>query len=202
MFKCIRSWKKIMYFSHLTTTLCHQVNVPMSPINPFTIPTRNVIGDNLYDQFIELQRKQNQEKGRTKHKSSQVVSDETRRHAYLRLVDTMMQYMCDILNRIAEQNGWPTPPPLSDMYERFPPSNEEAANDEEDKERENGETPIVPLDCEWVFWPDHSSTKGVVICNTSHHSSTQTLGKQATKASVGHERGKAPMMKNSKPDSN
>ncbi|MBA0826579.1 hypothetical protein Goarm_011410 [Gossypium armourianum] len=59
-----------MYFPHLITILCHRVDIPMSPIEPFTRPTRSVITENLYSQFIELQQKKNWEKGkRTKQRS-------------------------------------------------------------------------------------------------------------------------------------
>ncbi|KAG4128895.1 hypothetical protein ERO13_D09G046700v2 [Gossypium hirsutum] len=36
-----------------------------------------------------------------------------------------MQDMEDILVCITKYNGWPTPTPLSDMFERFPPSGKE-----------------------------------------------------------------------------
>ncbi|KAK5838957.1 hypothetical protein PVK06_007705 [Gossypium arboreum] len=74
---------------------------------------------------------------------------------------------------------------------------EEGANDEDEEE----ETPVVPSDYERVFRPNHSSMKGMVICDPSHHSSAKTLGRQATKALAWPERDKAPMIKQSEPDS-
>ncbi|KAH1122359.1 hypothetical protein J1N35_005519 [Gossypium stocksii] len=77
-----------------------------------------------------------------------------------------MQGMGDILNCIAEQNGWPTPAQLLNMFKRFPPLGKEGVGDDDE------ETPIAPLDYERVFKPNYSSTKGVVIHNLSQHSST------------------------------
>ncbi|KAH1063887.1 hypothetical protein J1N35_028874 [Gossypium stocksii] len=116
-----------MYFPHLITALCHQADVP----------TKSVIEDNLYDQFFELQRKQNREKEqRKKHKR-------------------------DILIRIAKQNRCPTPTLLPDMLERFPPPDEEGDDDDDE------DTPIAPSDYEKVLRPDHSSMRGMMIHDLS-----------------------------------
>ncbi|KAH1129744.1 hypothetical protein J1N35_001122 [Gossypium stocksii] len=58
MMKCLRSRKQSMYFPILITTLCRRAEVPMSPIEPLMRPKRSAIGDNMYRQFVELQRKQ------------------------------------------------------------------------------------------------------------------------------------------------
>ncbi|KAK5794485.1 hypothetical protein PVK06_035716 [Gossypium arboreum] len=52
----------------------------------------------------------------------------------------------------------------------------------------------MPPNYEQIFQPDHSTMKGVVVRDLSHHSLSQTLGKQATKALTECDRGKAPMM--------
>ncbi|PPE01576.1 hypothetical protein GOBAR_DD01407 [Gossypium barbadense] len=77
-----------------------------------------------------------------------------------------MQDMEDILVCITKYNGWPTPTPLSDMFERFPPSGKEGVGDD-DKDNEEEETPIAALDYEQIFHPDRSSTKGMVIHDPS-----------------------------------
>lgn len=59
MLKCIQNRKQSMYIPLLIITLCRQDDFSMSPIAPFTRPIKSVIGDNLYDQFLELQRKRN-----------------------------------------------------------------------------------------------------------------------------------------------
>ncbi|PPD89893.1 hypothetical protein GOBAR_DD13170 [Gossypium barbadense] len=82
-----------------------------------------------------------------------------------------MQHMGDIMIHIAEQNGWPRPVPLLDMFEMFPPPSEEGANDDQD-DKEEEETPIMPPNYERVFQLDHSSMKGVVIRNPSYHNLT------------------------------
>ncbi|KAG4192514.1 hypothetical protein ERO13_A07G158305v2 [Gossypium hirsutum] len=58
MMKCLRSRKQSMYFPHLITTLCRRAEVLMSSVEPFTRLTTSVIRDNMYGQFVELQRKQ------------------------------------------------------------------------------------------------------------------------------------------------
>ncbi|KAK5802578.1 hypothetical protein PVK06_030183 [Gossypium arboreum] len=78
------------------------------------------------------------------------------------------------------------------MFERISPLGEEGANEEDEEEEE---TPIVPSYYEQVLQPNHLPTKGMVICDLSYHNLDQTLGRWATKASAGRERGKAPMMK-------
>ncbi|KAG8478510.1 hypothetical protein CXB51_028328 [Gossypium anomalum] len=49
MLKCIQNRKQSMYIPLLIIVLCRQDDVSMSPIEPFTRPTRSVIRDNLYD---------------------------------------------------------------------------------------------------------------------------------------------------------
>lgn len=75
---------------------------------------------------------------------------------------------------IAEQNGWPIPTPLSDMFKRFSLLGKEGANNDDD---DKDDTPIVPLDYEQVFQPDRSSKKGIVVQDSSYHNSTQTSGR-------------------------
>lgn len=94
-----------------------------------------------------------------------------------------MQNMGDILICIAEQNGWSTQAPLSDMFERFSLLGEEGTNDdndeeEEEKEEEEEETPIMAPDYEHIFRPDRSSKKSVAIHDPSQYSSTQTSGRK------------------------
>ncbi|PPD88204.1 hypothetical protein GOBAR_DD14864 [Gossypium barbadense] len=67
----------------------------------------------------------------------------------------------DILIRIVKQNGCPAPTPLPNMLERFTSPDEEGDDDEKE------DTPIAPLDYEQVFHPDHSSTRGMVIHDSS-----------------------------------
>ncbi|KAH1098103.1 hypothetical protein J1N35_015024 [Gossypium stocksii] len=83
------------------------------------------------------------------------------------------------------------------MFKRFPSSGEEGANDDGDEE----EALVMPSDYERVFQPNRSSMNDVAIYDPSHHNSTKTSGRQATKALAGHEKGKAPMVKESKLDS-
>ncbi|KAK5802612.1 hypothetical protein PVK06_030219 [Gossypium arboreum] len=79
-------------------------------------------------------------------------------------------------------------------------TNVEEEEDEEEEEEEEVIS-IVPLDYERVFQPDHSSTKGMVICDSSHYSSSQTSGRQTTKVLVRGKWGKAPIVEKSEPDS-
>ncbi|KAH1064142.1 hypothetical protein J1N35_029129 [Gossypium stocksii] len=54
MLKCISHQKKSTYFKHLIIALCYQANIPISLVESFTRPTRSMIGNNLYDQFLKL----------------------------------------------------------------------------------------------------------------------------------------------------
>ncbi|KAK5785176.1 hypothetical protein PVK06_039729 [Gossypium arboreum] len=100
---------------------------------------------------------------------------------------------------IEEQNGRRTPAQLPDMFETFPPLGEEGIDDD-DKDEDGGEEEITIalLDYEQVFHSDNSSTRGVVICDSSQHNLTHTSGRWAMKASARHDRGKTDMMKDSK----
>ncbi|MBA0648501.1 hypothetical protein Goklo_016207 [Gossypium klotzschianum] len=69
-------------------------------------------------------------------------------------------------------NGRPTPEPLLDMFEIFPPLDEDGPNNEDDDDDNKEEIPIVPPDYERVFHPDRSLMKGVMIRNPSHHRPT------------------------------
>ncbi|PPR90104.1 hypothetical protein GOBAR_AA30581 [Gossypium barbadense] len=63
---------------------------PISLIEPFTRPMKSVIGDNLYNKFLELQCKKNQEK--RKGQSIEVThsgADEAKGYAGIRVVDPL-----------------------------------------------------------------------------------------------------------------
>ncbi|MBA0755402.1 hypothetical protein Gogos_019934 [Gossypium gossypioides] len=55
---CIRSQKVGVFFPHLMTALCKKVTVPMRYTEKSLKPSRNIIGDTLFQQYIELQDKQ------------------------------------------------------------------------------------------------------------------------------------------------
>ncbi|KAH1082441.1 hypothetical protein J1N35_022202 [Gossypium stocksii] len=61
------------------------------------------------------------------------------------------------------KNGWPTPTPFPDMFERFPLLGEEDVDDDDDENNEKEETLFTPLDYDNAFRSDRSSMKGVVI---------------------------------------
>ncbi|MBA0881690.1 hypothetical protein Goshw_029555 [Gossypium schwendimanii] len=50
-----KSWT---FFPHLLTALCNQAEVLMSENEQFMKPTRSIIRDTLYTQYVKLQRKQ------------------------------------------------------------------------------------------------------------------------------------------------
>ncbi|KAH1130293.1 hypothetical protein J1N35_001671, partial [Gossypium stocksii] len=76
-----------------------------------------------------------------------------------------MQDMDDILIHLTEQNGWPKLTPLPDMFESFPPSGEEDANNEgnNDNDDDKEKTPIAPPNFERVFQPNSPSTKSMIV---------------------------------------
>lgn len=53
--------------------------------------------------------------------------------------------MGSILICLTQQNGWPMPKPLLDMFVRFPPSGEEEEDDDNGDEDDGEETPRAPL---------------------------------------------------------
>ncbi|MBA0757866.1 hypothetical protein Gotri_020912 [Gossypium trilobum] len=80
--------------------------------------------ENMYNQFVKLQRKQNQEV-----KYTDVMDDGIGEHVNFQMENTL-----DARHRLypespCAKNGWTTPTPLPDMLMRFLPSGEEEDNE-------------------------------------------------------------------------
>ncbi|MBA0580755.1 hypothetical protein Gorai_022960, partial [Gossypium raimondii] len=55
---CISSQKVGVFFPHLMTSLCKIAEVLMEENEQFMRPTRSLIGDSMYTQYVELNQKQ------------------------------------------------------------------------------------------------------------------------------------------------
>ncbi|KAH1106721.1 hypothetical protein J1N35_010489 [Gossypium stocksii] len=53
-----------VFFPHLMTTLCKKASVPMTPTEQLLKPSRSVIDDTLFQQYIELRVKQIKDKNK------------------------------------------------------------------------------------------------------------------------------------------
>lgn len=57
MKRCISGQKVGIFFPHLETTMCKRVDVQMMNTEHSIRPSRSIIGDTLYKQYIELRQK-------------------------------------------------------------------------------------------------------------------------------------------------
>ncbi|KAH1114210.1 hypothetical protein J1N35_007588, partial [Gossypium stocksii] len=58
MFKCISGLKAGILFPHLVMTLCQKEKVSITATKQFLKPTKSLIGDSIFMQYIEFQRRQ------------------------------------------------------------------------------------------------------------------------------------------------
>ncbi|MBA0844914.1 hypothetical protein Goarm_022992 [Gossypium armourianum] len=54
MKRCISGQKVEVFFPHLVTTLCKKARVPMEDNEKFMKPTKSLIRDSIYTQYVEL----------------------------------------------------------------------------------------------------------------------------------------------------
>lgn len=54
MKNCVNSQKAELFFPHLVIALCCKVAVPIGENEQFMKPTKSIIGESLYKQYVEL----------------------------------------------------------------------------------------------------------------------------------------------------
>ncbi|KAH1114121.1 hypothetical protein J1N35_007499 [Gossypium stocksii] len=136
----IQSQKVVLFFPHLVPALCRQAEVPTNKNKKYMKPTRSIIGDTLYTQYVELQQKQITEwTERRKMKMYVLASLKQKDHPKVRKgarrdidakldgVIIWMQKIGLVLQEFARMDGLHTPSCLLDMFRLTPTHQDEEA---------------------------------------------------------------------------
>ncbi|MBA0824888.1 hypothetical protein Goarm_021525 [Gossypium armourianum] len=141
---CIGSLKVGVFFPHLMTKLCREAGVPITSIEQSLKPSKSIISDILFQQYIELRAKQiknwnkQQQEAITTPTPSQRLTraqQDVSESSHPKL-DWMIQWMQEsrpILQEIARQNNIRVPSYTPDM---FKPTNVEQEEEVHESETE------------------------------------------------------------------